>query len=93
LIRTEKPFTSRKVGIKDKTGRKQIFDFAAIRDETTGEFLAGRVTAWNITDMTEEIREMKAKNEQRFQLICDSMPQMIWTSTPAGMAEWFSERW
>lgn len=95
LIRTERPFTSRKVGIKDKTGRKQTYDFAgeAIRDETTGEFLAGMVTARNITQMTEEIRDMKAKDEQRFQLICASMPQMIWTSTPEGMAEWFSERW
>jgi hypothetical protein len=95
LIRTERPFTSRKVGIKDKTGRKKNFDFAgeAIRDEITGEFLAGMVTARNITDMTEEIREMGAKNEQHFQLICNSIPQMIWTSTSEGIAEWFSDKW
>jgi PAS domain-containing protein len=92
LIRTEKPFTSRKVGIKDNTGCKHILDFSgeAIRDEITGEFLAGIVTAKNIT---EEIREIKAKNEQYFQLICNSMPQIIWTSTSEGVAEWFSERW
>lgn len=95
LIRTEKPFSSRKLGVKDGAGRKRIFDFAgeAIRDEITGEFLAGMVTARNITDMTEEMKEMRDMNERRFQLICNSMPQMIWTSTADGLAEWFSERW
>lgn len=95
LIRTEKPFQSRKVGIKDEAGHKHIFDFTgeAIRDEITGEFLAGMVTARDISDITEEIREMKETNEQRFQLICNSMPQMIWTSTPEGLADWFSEKW
>jgi PAS domain-containing protein len=95
LIRTEQPFASRKIGLVDAMGDKHILDCAgeAIRDEITGEFLAGMVTARDITDITEKIRDMKAKDEQRFQLICDSMPQMIWTSTAEGMAEWFSGRW
>jgi hypothetical protein len=96
LIRTQQPFTSHKVGLVDpETGRKKILNCSgeAIRDETTGEFLAGMVTASDITNMTEKIKEIKAKDEQRFQLICDTMPQMIWTSTREGMAEWFSERW
>ncbi|EDO03824.1 hypothetical protein SS1G_06305 [Sclerotinia sclerotiorum 1980 UF-70] len=26
-------------------------------------------------------------------MICDSMPQLIWTTTPDGMHDWFSQRW
>lgn len=95
LISSEEPFASRKIGLIDRTGQKHVFDCSGeiIRDEHTGEFLAGMVTASDITDMTEKIRDMSVKNEQRFQLICDSMPQMIWTSSAKGMAEWFSGRW
>lgn len=96
LIKTQEPFSSRKIGIYDPdTGSKIFLDCLgeAIRDEYTGEFLAGMVTCRDITSLTEQINEIKEKDEQRFQLICDSMPQMIWTTTPEGMHDWFSQRW
>jgi hypothetical protein len=96
LIKTQVPFSSRKIGIYDpETDRKLTFDCLgeAIRDPATGEFLAGIVTCRDITSMTEQINEIKEKDEQRFQMICDSMPQMIWTTTPEGLHDWFSQRW
>jgi PAS domain-containing protein len=96
LIRTQTPFESRKIGIWDsETDRKLVMDCLgeAIRDERTGEFLAGIITCRDITSMTEQMNEIKEKDEQRFKLICDSMPQMIWTTTPEGMHDWFSQRW
>lgn len=64
----------------------------AIIDEN-GEFLGGILTCKDITSVNEEITEIKESNEQRFQLICDSLPQMLWTTNPEGMHEWFSQRW
>jgi hypothetical protein len=96
LIRTQQPFTSRRIGMFDPfTDRKIILECSgeAMRDECTGEFLAGMLTARDITSMTEQIREIKEKDDQRFQLICDSMPQIVWTSAATGMTEWYSERW
>ncbi|KAF8865377.1 hypothetical protein BDZ45DRAFT_736488 [Acephala macrosclerotiorum] len=96
LVRTQTEFSSRKIGLYDPTRNKQVvFDCLgeAIRDENTGEFLAGIVTCRDITSMTEEIKDIKTKDEARFQLICDSMPQMIWTTTPDGLHDWFSQRW
>lgn len=96
LVRTQTEFSSRKIGLYDPTTNKQVvFDCLgeAIRDEDTGEFLAGIVTCRDITSMTEEIKDIKTKDEARFQLICDSMPQMIWTTTPDGLHDWFSQRW
>jgi PAS domain-containing protein len=84
------------IGLIDPdTGNKLIFDVLgeAIRDESTGEFLAGLITCRDITEFREEIAEIKERDEERFQLICESMPQMIWTTTPDGMHDWFSERW
>ena len=96
LIRTQTPFSSRKIGMYDPaTGEKLILDCLGedIRDENTGEFLAGMITCRDITRVTNEINEIKEKDEQRFHLICDSMPQLIWTTTPDGMCDWFSQRW
>lgn len=100
LIRTQTPFASRRIGLYDpETKRRLLFDCLgeALKDEETGEFLAGIVTCRDITDITdqmnEQINEIKEKDDQRFQLICESMPQMIWTTTPDGRHDWFSQRW
>jgi PAS domain S-box-containing protein len=96
LVRTQTPFLSRKIGVYNpETQRRIVFDCLgeAITDEKTGEFLAGMVTCRDITEVTRQISDIKDKDEQRFQLICDSMPQMIWTTTPKGMHDWFSQRW
>jgi PAS domain S-box-containing protein len=96
LVRTQQPFSSRMVGMHDPdTGKEIVFDVLgeAIRDEKTGEFLAGIVTFRDVTKVKSQLAEQVEKDEQRFQIICDSMPQMIWTTTPTGMHDWFSSRW
>lgn len=96
LVRTQRPFSSHKIGMIDpETNQRLVLDCLgeAIRDENTGEFLAGLLTCRDITQMTDQITKIKEKEEQRFQLICESMPQMIWTTTPEGMHDWFSEKW
>lgn len=88
IVRTQKPFSSRKFAMYDPdNGKKLVFDALgeAIWDEHTGEFLAGIVTCRDITAMTSALAEQVERDEQRFELICDSMPQMIWTATPDGM--------
>jgi PAS domain S-box-containing protein len=96
LVRTQQPFSSRIVGMHDPdTGKEIVFDVLgeAIRDEKTEEFLAGMVTCRDVTKAKSQLAEQVEKDEQRFQIICDSMPQMIWTATPTGMHDWFSNRW
>ncbi|QSZ37462.1 hypothetical protein DSL72_008560 [Monilinia vaccinii-corymbosi] len=96
LVRTQTPFASHVIGVYDPdTGEKILYDCLgeAVRDQDTGEFLAGIVTCRDITAVTQQIAEIKEADEQRFQTICDSMPQLIWTATPDGLHDWFSQRW
>jgi PAS domain-containing protein len=96
LTKTQKPFASRRIGMYDPDTEKRIvYDCCGegIYDPHTGEFLAGIVTCKDITSYTEKIDEIREQDEQRFQVICDSMPQMIWTTTPTGLHDWFSQRW
>lgn len=83
LIRTQKPFQSRKVGMYDPDdGRRIIFDVRgeALEDEN-GEFVAGIVTCLDISALTKKMRDQVEQDEQRFELICDTSPQMIWTTS------------
>lgn len=95
LLRTETPFESLRVGVYDANGEKRVFDCVgeAIRDDATGEFLAGVVTGRDCTSMSKEITEIKQKDEERFRVICDTMPQLVWTATPDGMHDFFNTRW
>lgn len=95
LLRTETPFTSMRVGAFDREGKKIVHDVLgeAIRDDTTGDFLAGVVTWRDVTDMTEEITQIKERDEERFKLICDTMPQFVWTATPDGKFDFINSRW
>ncbi|PHH83964.1 hypothetical protein CDD83_2711 [Cordyceps sp. RAO-2017] len=95
LLRTEAPFAGVRVGIRDRDGRKIVHDVLgeAIRDDATGEFLAGVVTGRDVTTMTEEITLIKERDDERFQLICDTMPQLVWTAAPDGMLDFYNTRW
>lgn len=95
LIRTESPFASIRIGMFDETGKKVVFDVLgeAIRDDSTGEFLGGVTTGRDVTIITEEIEQIKERDEERFRLTCDTMPQLVWTATPEGVYDFYNTRW
>lgn len=96
LLKTGEPFTGMRVGmIHKRDNRKIIFDCLGeiIKDPLTDEMLAGVVTCRDVTDMAQEITTIKEQDEERFKLICDTMPQMLWTTTPDGMHDFFNSRW
>lgn len=94
LLKTEKPFTGHRVGMYDENKSRRVYDILgeAIRDDSTGEFLAGVVTGRDVTVMTEEITQIKERDEERFKLICDTMPQLVWTATPDGLVDFWNTR-
>ena len=96
LCRTQQPFSSWQIGlINEKTGAKSNYDVSGhpVFDEKNGEFFAGLIAFKDVTEYTERIAMQSAENEEQFQLICDTMPQMLWTTEPSGYHTWFSQRW
>ncbi|KAF8424493.1 hypothetical protein EV426DRAFT_547935, partial [Tirmania nivea] len=93
--RLRENFNSMKVGLIDVLGKKKIFDVGGkgIVDEQTGEFLAGMCWARDVTEFQEKLHAQKAEDELRFMTFCNVMPQLIWTTTPTGDVDWWSERW
>ncbi|TLS29677.1 hypothetical protein PpBr36_00850 [Pyricularia pennisetigena] len=95
LLRTETPFTGIRIGMYNEDGQKVVFDVLgeAIRDEQTGEFLAGVIYCRDVSPMKQIINNMKELEDERFRLICDTMPQLVWTTTPDGRHDFYNERW
>ena len=95
LCRTEKSFSGWKIGMMRRDGQRATWDCSGegIYDEKTGEFLGGIVALKDVTEYTELIKTQSEENDQQFQLICETMPQMLWTTTPEGLHDWFSKRW
>jgi PAS domain S-box-containing protein len=96
ICRTQQPFASRIVGMKDPvSGRNITYDVSGkgIMDEATGEFLAGLIWMRDVTVYKDRIATQREENEQRFKTICDCMPQLMWTTRPDGYHDYFSQRW
>lgn len=95
LLRTETPFTGRRIGMYDADGNKRVYDALGelIRDDVTGEVLAGIVQCRDVTNMTQLISRIKEEDEERFRIICDAMPQLVWTTTADGYHDFYNSRW
>lgn len=79
LLRTQTPFSDMRIGVIDRDGNKIRYNVLAeaIRDDETGEFLAGVISCRDVTEMAKEIDLIKARDVERFKIICDTMPQLV----------------
>jgi PAS domain S-box-containing protein len=96
LCRNQKGFSSWKIGmIEPRSGERRNYDVSGkpVFDEKTGDFFAGLIAFKDVTEYTEKLASQSEENEQQFQLMCDSMPQMLWTTRPDGYHDYFSKRW
>ena len=68
-----------KLGLVNHEGKRYTFDAIGkgVFDDKDEEFLAGIVTLKDVTEYTNIIKCQSEKEEQRFQLICDTMPEMV----------------
>ncbi|KAI0435015.1 hypothetical protein F5Y09DRAFT_158529 [Xylaria sp. FL1042] len=96
LLREQKPFSGQRIGVYNKTtGKKVVYDMLGeiLRDDETSEIIGGVVTCRDVTYMAQEITNIKEADEERFRLICETMPQIVWTASSDGMHDFFNQRW
>ena len=95
LCQTQQPFRSKMIGFVDARNRKRFYDVSGegIYDIKGKEFIAGMIVLKDVTSYTELIKSQNEQNEQQFELVCDAMPEILWSATPAGYPDWFSKRW
>lgn len=96
LMAKQAAFKNRRVGMyHPTTGAKVLFDTMGepILDERSGEFLGGLVIFHDVTEYANAISAQQMQNERQFESITNMIPQMIWTTTPTGQHDYYSQRW
>jgi PAS domain S-box-containing protein len=96
VCRTRQRVEKRRVGMRHpQTDSQIVFEINGepVFHEETGDFLGGIVVFNNVTEYTKQIAAQIEENEKQFEYIANFMPVMVWTTTPDGMHDWFSQRW
>jgi PAS domain S-box-containing protein len=96
VCRTRKRLEKRRLGMRQPiTGTRLVYEVTGepVVDEETGEFLGGIVVFKDISEYTKQIAKQIEENEKQFEYIANFMPVMVWTTTPDGLHDWFSQRW
>lgn len=59
-----------------------------------GELIGGVITFRDVTDeKAQKRRDVQAKGEEYFKMICNTLPQLVWTTYPDGYHDWYSDSW
>lgn len=96
LMTARQRFKNRRLGMyHPKTGAKVLYDVDGepILDDRSGEFLGGLVIFHDVTEYANTITAQQVQNERQFESITNMIPQMIWTTTPTGQHDYYSQRW
>ncbi|EPQ26926.1 uncharacterized protein PFL1_05561 [Pseudozyma flocculosa PF-1] len=79
------------------TGARVLLEIGAqpLRDAGGfGQHIGGVITMTDVTAKEKNKKlEVKEQGEAYFRTICDSMPQLLWTTTPDGHHDWYNEGW
>ena len=95
LCNERTPFKNWKIGLKLANGELKSFDVSgdSVYDGKTDDFQGGLLAFRDVTEYRNIIKAQNEQNEQQFQLVCDTLPQLLWTADPMGRHDWFSRRW
>ncbi|KAF1835414.1 putative histidine kinase HHK6p [Decorospora gaudefroyi] len=96
VCRTRKRVEKRRIGMRQpQTGTRIVYEITGepVFHEESGDFLGGIVVFKDVTEYTKQIAAQIEENEKQFEYIANFMPVMVWTTTPNGMHDWFSQRW
>ncbi len=82
LCRTQQAFSKIRIGMLDSHSRQKIYEIIGqcVYDEKTGDFQAAVCALKDVTWYTDLLKvqsEQNELNEQQFQLICETLPQIV----------------
>jgi hypothetical protein len=95
LVREKTPFVNYRCGfIHAMTGVRIAMNVSAecLYDEDTGEFVGGVCWCRDLQEYSDFLNDRQQQRLKSHETICNLMPHLVWTATPDGYCDWYSER-
>jgi len=76
------------------TGDRVVINLSGefLYDDSTGDFIGGVCWCRDLQEYSDFVAQQQQRCLESHETICNLMPHMVWTTTPDGMCDWFSER-
>jgi hypothetical protein len=96
LVRSPRtPFRDYRCGFTHAvTGDRVVINVSGecLYDDSTGDFIGGVCWCRDLQEYSDFVTQQQQRCLESHETICNLMPHMVWTTTPDGMCDWFSER-
>ena len=96
MIRSRVPFKDYRCGFTHTTTGDRIVANVSgecLFDDDTGEFVGGLCWCYDWQEYSGFLIMQQQKRLESHETICNLMPHLVWTTTPEGLCDWFSDRW
>lgn len=84
-----------RIGLKDpRDGKPKVYDITGdvVRDDED-EVCGAVIILKDVTEYFDRIEKQKKLTASQFETVCNLIPPLVWTTTPDGWHDWFSQRW
>jgi hypothetical protein len=95
LVREKTPFVNYRCGfIHAMTGVRIAMNVSGecLYDDDTGDFVGGVCWCRDIQEYSDFLNDRQQQRLKSHETICNLMPHLVWTTTPDGYCDWYSER-
>ena len=95
LVREKTPFVNYRCGfIHAMTGVRIAMNVSGecLYDDDTGEFVGGVCWCRDIQEYSDFLNDRQQQRLKSHETNCNLMPHLVWTATPDGYCDWYSER-
>ncbi|KAH8593804.1 hypothetical protein B0O99DRAFT_514983 [Bisporella sp. PMI_857] len=96
VIRKRKPFTNYRCGFEHHITKEKIVmsvNGECLYSDDTGEFIGGVCWCYDLQNYNDYVSMEQKRMIASHETICNLMPHLVWTTTPEGLCDYYSDGW
>lgn len=96
VVRDRKPFTNFRCGFEHHQTNEKIVmtvNGECLYDDDTGEFIGGVCWCYDLQNYYDYVSTEQKRLIASHETICNRMPHLVWTTTPDGLCDYYSDGW
>jgi PAS domain S-box-containing protein len=90
---TGKPVPPEQLLFTRPNGSAAVFEVSSTPVRDSNGSIAATVTIFRDTSQEQRAAAQLRESERKFRILADTMPQMVWSTLPAGYHDYYNRRW